>query len=103
MPLAHVAVHDRLEPCAQPSPSSIVPSASSSQPLQLSVGAAQVPAVQLVLQVYAPAVPQLVTHGFPPELRTHAKPSSMRPSASSSHPLQLIATALPSPVERHAS
>jgi hypothetical protein len=67
-----------------------VPSQSSSLPLQLSAGGAQLPQVQLALHERVPVVPQPVVQ-LPIAPRQQVNPSSQVPSQSSSIPLQLSA------------
>jgi hypothetical protein len=78
------------DPRQHANPSSQVPSQSSSLPLQLSAGGAQLPQVQLALHERVPVVPQPVVQ-LPIAPRQQVNPSSQVPSQSSSIPLQLSA------------
>jgi hypothetical protein len=83
-------VHATLVPRRHASPSSIAPSPSSSQSLQLSTAATHGPSRQVTLQLRIPAVLHAVMHARAPDPRTHSipAPSSAPPTQSSLAPLQ---------------
>ena len=88
-----LVVHDTVSPGRQTYVSSVEPSQSSSNPLQLSAGGTHVDAsgtVQVDEQGPLPEVPHDVVHAVSAP-RTHGSPSSPTPSQSSSNPLQLSA------------
>lgn len=81
-----LALHVRLAPGAQVKVSSIEPSQSSSAPLHISVGGAQLPQLHVPSQVRVPVEPQLVVQASVLPV-AQVKISSTKPSQSSSAPL----------------
>jgi hypothetical protein len=96
----HVVVQDSVPPRTQANPSSVVPSQSSSTPLQISEGVAQAAAaggLQVLLQVPVPVEPQAVVQATSVASRMQAKVSSITVSQSSSSPLQISVGGLQDP------
>jgi len=85
-PVPQAVEHAPTDPGTHAKPSSIIPSQSSSAPLQTSAGGLHVPYVHNAPHVCEPVEPQLVVHE-PIAPGVHSADSSIEPSQSSSTPL----------------